>query len=89
MSLNATQIQALLDGPAAEPPPGTVPDLVNPPNELYAGRTTAIFTLVLCTLALILRLHTKAFVIRKIHAADCKPCPYHYPTMLLMYFKTP
>ena len=76
MSLTATQIQALLDGPAAEPPLGTVPNLVNPPNELYTGRATSIATLVLCTLALILRLYTKAYVIRKINAADCKPSPY-------------
>ena len=76
MSLTATQIQALLDGPAAQPPAGTIPNLVDPPNELSTGRAVSIVTLVLCTLALILRLYTKAYVIRKINAADCKPFPY-------------
>ena len=83
MSLDASQIQALLDGPAAEPPSGVVPHLVNAPNDLYTGRAVCIVTLVLCTLALSLRLYTKAFVIGKIHAADCKASAYHYATNLL------
>ena len=89
MSLTEAQTQALLNGPAAEPPPGIVPNLVDPPSDLYAGTVISILTLVLCTLALVLRMLTKAFLMRQIHGADCKFTEYVFAVTLLIHSRRP
>lgn len=70
--LTPQQLQALLDGPALPPPPGIIPQLDHPPNLRTTGNAVQIVCLVLATLALCMRLYTKAAIIRQIVLADCK-----------------
>lgn len=70
--LNSTQSEALLNGPALAPPPGVLPQLDNPPNHKAAATTIHIVFVTTATLGIIMRLYTKAFVLRKVHLADCK-----------------
>jgi hypothetical protein len=72
--MNATfdqQYQALLDGPAMNPPPGVMPNFVDPPNlrrEVILGLTIYMTT---ATLVVLMRLYTKLFLFRKIIFEDC------------------
>lgn len=65
-------IQALLNGPGLAPPPGQVPNLKDPPNE----RTTMIVVytvyLLLTTVAVFIRMYTKAFIARRVEVEDCE-----------------
>ena len=58
--------------PGLQPPPGVVPNFINP--ESY--QSTIIATLTVClataTLFTILRLYSKVFVIKSIALEDCK-----------------
>lgn len=73
MSVMATTAaeQAKLNGPAMAPPPGAVPNFVDPPNLDHI----VILVLTLCmsfsTIAVLLRMYTKLFVLRKIAFEDC------------------
>lgn len=61
----------LLNGPALAPPPGVTAQLVDPPNLHHL--TIAIFALCIClaTVALLLRVGTKLFIIRQLAVEDC------------------
>lgn len=61
----------LLNGPALPPPPGVTPDFVDSSNLLHL--TIAILTLCnfLATLAVILRMWTKLFIIHQTTLDDC------------------
>ena len=71
-NLTPQQLQAFLDGPALPPPPGVIPQLDHPPNLRTTGIAAQVVCLVLATLALCMRLYTKAAIIRQIVLADCK-----------------
>lgn len=66
------EVQILLNGPAGEPPPGTLPNFSNPPNldAVYIA-TTAICGSV-SFLAVLIRMYTKLFLIRSLVLEDCK-----------------
>jgi hypothetical protein len=59
------QIQALLERPALAPPPGIEPNFVNPPDLKAVDYAVMSIAILLPTIAIALRLYTKAFVIRK------------------------
>lgn len=65
-------IPLLSNIPALAPPAGVVPNLANPENQnvtIYAVLTISLFV---TTLAVMTRIYTKAYVIRKIGWEDCK-----------------
>ena len=66
------EVQALLNGPAGVPPPGTVPDFVNPPDFLYGVIVTLVLTLSVSTIALVTRIYTKLRLIKSLDIEDCK-----------------
>lgn len=65
-------LQRLLNGPAATPPAGVTPDFDDPPNQ----RLFVIAILVLCltfsTLAVLMRMYTKLFLVRSLVPEDCE-----------------
>ena len=63
-----------LDGmPAAPPPPGVVPNFINPANQSSIMSATWITCLTVATVSVWLRMYTK-FIINKSHGyEDCKP----------------
>ena len=65
------QLETLLNGPALAPPPGVVPNFVDPPNLYRTGVAVQIVTLILSTFAVAMRLYTKARMMRQMAAADC------------------
>ena len=63
---------AILEGPAMDPPAGLVSNFVNPEN-LYtsiAGAQIACYTI--ATVAVALRVYTKAFITREFGWDDCE-----------------
>lgn len=63
--------EELLQGPAGAPPPGVVPNFDNPPNLHRVGDAVLITCFVVATLALLLRVYTKLFLIRQFKISDC------------------
>lgn len=63
--------QAILNGPAEAPPEGVTPDFTNPPNGNSEALAVIIICTILATLALIGRLYSRAFLIKKLHIEDC------------------
>ena len=65
-------LRTLLQGPAASPPAGVIPNLDNPANlDIYITlcHTLSIF---LTTMAILLRIYTKVFILRVLAWEDCK-----------------
>ncbi|KAE8419886.1 hypothetical protein BDV36DRAFT_281890 [Aspergillus pseudocaelatus] len=70
MTLSAEQRQALLDGPAAPPPSGVVPNLADPPNLQAVGRGLILVFWSLALITFAIRIYTKAFIIRSFRVSD-------------------
>ena len=67
-----TALFTLLEGPAMSPPAGVLPNFRNPPNlNLYVTLTIAL-CISFATLAVLLRMYTKVFVVRVLAWEDCK-----------------
>ena len=64
--------QAILNGPAGRPPVGVVPNFHDPPNLDTAVTTIVAVCLFTSTLAVLIRMYTKSFLIRSIAYEDCK-----------------
>lgn len=66
------QQEAILNGPALEPPQNVIPNFIDPPNG--NGLFIAILTvgLALSTLSTALRVYTKIFVTRSLQIEDSK-----------------
>ena len=66
------EIQSLLNGPAGKPPAGVASDFENPPN--IDGTIVPILALcvTIATLAVLIRLYTKSFLLRSLAYEDCK-----------------
>ena len=66
------ELQALLNGPAGTPPAGVRPDFINPPNlDVFVTLTVAI-CVSLATLALLIRMYTKVYLVRLTAYEDCE-----------------
>ena len=63
---------ALLKGPAAKPPVGVTPDLLNPSNNNTLIIATVTLCLVFAALAFLIRMYTKLFLIRSTEYEDCR-----------------
>ena len=64
-------LQKLLNGPAALPPAGIIPNLDNPQKQHTAQYVTAALTLSFATCAVIVRIYTKRFLVRSTAYEDC------------------
>ena len=63
--------RALLDGPAMVPPPGAVPNLIDPPSLRRVVITMLTLFMTLSTLFILMRMYTKIFLLRKTAFEDC------------------
>ena len=74
MDLSATQAleQVLLDGPAAQPPPGQVSDFDSKEDLSFLIIPSITTTLCLSTFALAIRIYTRCFILRSMSWDDCK-----------------
>jgi hypothetical protein len=72
MSLSPAEMQALLNGPAALPPPGVTPNFTDPYNFKSALLIIQIIFLILPTLAVAIRFYAKVWLIRSTHLEDCE-----------------
>jgi len=67
----ATEEQILLNGPAGTPPFGTSSNLANPPNRDATQIAICTFMLILTTVVGLIRLYTKALIIRSFEYEEC------------------
>lgn len=61
--------------PAATAPNGTTSNLINPPSIGYRQTATNIVVLVIMIVIVMLRLYTRAFIVKSIGYDDCKSWP--------------
>ncbi len=83
-SATAAELQLPLNGPAGSPPAGTTPNLINSPRLRTASIVIMTVGLALSTLAVLMRMYTKAFLIRSVWYEDCKSDHRESPAPLLM-----
>ena len=80
----------LLEGPAMSPPPGVIPNYHDPPNLDAMIALTAAVCVTFGTLAVLLRMYTKVFILRALVREDCRFLSVSYKTSvvtLLMPFR--
>ena len=65
-------LRALLEGPAASPPPGVVPNFDDPANLNTLVTLTITLCVTFATLAVLLRMYTKVFILRALAWEDCR-----------------
>ena len=78
MNMSPEQAQAalhtLLEGPAMSPPAGVAPNLHDPANpDVYVALTVTL-CVAFATVAVILRMYTKVFILRVLAWEDCGFC---------------
>lgn len=66
------QIEAFLNGPASPPPASTLPDFQKPAGLETVFWVTLALSFALPSLALLLRIYTRHFVLRSMGYDDCK-----------------
>ena len=80
-STTPEQVQAalrtLLEGPAMSPPAGILPKFHNPPNLNIFVTLTITLCVTFATVAVLLRMYTKVFILRALAWEDCRH--YSYP----------
>ncbi|KAI0868695.1 hypothetical protein GGS24DRAFT_494363 [Hypoxylon argillaceum] len=62
--------QAILNGPALDPPPGIMPNFDNPPNGNAIGLAITTVSISISTAALVLAAYVKLYRVRKAHLED-------------------
>ena len=67
-----TVIPLLSNIPALAPPAGVVPNFVNPENQNVTIYVVLTISISVTMLAVMTRIYTKAYIIRKIGWEDCK-----------------
>ena len=70
--LTPGELQMLLNGPAVAPPTGSISNLDNPPNMNTVCYLTFYLCLICATLAVVMRIYTKHFLIHAIAYEDCE-----------------
>ncbi|KAI1074443.1 hypothetical protein F5B20DRAFT_563736 [Whalleya microplaca] len=69
-SLSPNELEAALNGPALQPPPGITPDFDNPPNRNAAALAAIIVCLTLPTISAILYTYGRVFYVKIFHVSD-------------------
>lgn len=72
VALTSAQREAILNGPAGYPPAGKTPNLSDPPNMHTVGRIVHLILFIVASLCFIIRIYTKAFVVRHVRMSDCE-----------------
>ena len=70
--LSSQQLEDFLNGPAGPPPPGVKPNFDDPVNLNGLVISTLTLCLVFATLAVLMRIYTKLFLIRSWDYEDCE-----------------
>lgn len=70
--LTPAQKKMALEGPALIPPPGVLPNLIDPPNENALGFSLFGISTFICTLLVAIRLYAKIVRLKKMDIEDCK-----------------
>ncbi|KAL3259277.1 hypothetical protein ABHI18_005372 [Aspergillus niger] len=70
VALTSAQREAILNGPAGYPPVGKTPNLSDPPNMHTVGRIVHLILFIVASLCFIIRIYTKAFVVRHVRMSD-------------------
>ena len=68
-------MEQLLEVPSLQPPPYVIPNFVNPPSQRGANLACNILCLIVATFCVLIRLHTKIFILRSPGWDDCKQHP--------------
>ena len=69
-ALPLPQQRALLNGPAATPPPNVKPNLTNPPNLNGVGYGVILSSAIICGSLVVLRVYSRLFYHKKIDIED-------------------
>jgi hypothetical protein len=69
-SLTPAQMAAFLNGPALAPPPGVVPNFVDPPNNNPLCFAVSILSITLATVMVLVRLYSKIFCTKQLRWED-------------------
>lgn len=69
--LSPQQLQALLNAPAGAPPAGVTPNFSDPTNLNGLVILVLVLCLVFATMAVLMRVYTKCFLIRSWDYEDC------------------
>ena len=72
VALTSAQREAILNGPAGYPPAGKTPNLSDPPNMHAVGRIVHLVLFIVASLCFIIRIYTKACVVRHVRMSDCE-----------------
>ena len=66
------ELRTLLEGPAMSPPAGVIPDFDHAPNlDIYVAITITL-CVIFATLAVLLRMYAKVFILRVLAWEDCR-----------------
>lgn len=65
-------LEARLNGPAMAPPPGLYTNFIDPLNLHVYGIITLVFCMTFSTVAVLVRMYTKIFLLRKVLLEDCQ-----------------
>lgn len=71
IEMSAEKLQAILNSSAMEPPSGVISNFIDPPNLQHRVILTLTLCITLSTLAVMLRICTKFFIVRQITIDDC------------------
>lgn len=72
----SVEIQKLLNGPALAPPPGVIPNFVNPDNAFVSYVVTVVLCVSTSTLVFWMRMYTKIYILQRLGWEDCKFSPF-------------
>ena len=88
-STTPEQVQAalrtLLERPAMSPPPGVLPDFHNPSNLNVFVALTISLCVTFATVAVLLRMYTKVFILRALAWEDCRRHSYPFYDLHFSY----
>ncbi len=74
MAYSPEVTREILRRPAAQPPPGVTPNLINPENLRTSVVILSTLVFSISFLAVSIRMYTKWYVIRSVGWDDCKFC---------------
>lgn len=88
--MDQSLLEALLDGPASAPPKGQTSNLDNPTEYVEVSYFVLIFTIVVATLSVAVRVYTRLRITKNFDIADCKqpPSPKNDPECYLTFQQT-
>ena len=82
------ELQAVLNGPAASPPAGVTPNFNDPPNLNRVVAVVLTLCIFLPTVAVLLRLYTKKFLIQSWAYEDCETPISSFPNLTASLIST-